>query len=119
MNEEEQRQIFARNLNYYIANSGKQQKEVAKELGYPQTTFNTWCMGKVIPGMGKVQTIADYFKIGKSDLLDDKLDSDPFEDAKILNDTKTLEMIKKYYSLSTADKEAISQIIDSLSKTTE
>lgn len=72
MTDEEQRKIFSKNLNFYISQSGKQQKEIAKELGYNPTTFNTWCVGKIIPSTGKIQTIADYFNIGKSDLLDDK-----------------------------------------------
>lgn len=72
MTDEEQKRIFAKNLTYYISLSGKQQKEVAKDLGYSPTTFNTWCVGKIIPSAGKIQHIADYFKIGKSDLLDDK-----------------------------------------------
>ena len=67
-----QRKIFAKNLNFYISKSGKQQNEVAKDLGFPPTTFNTWCMGKVMPKMGKVQAIADYFDIVKSDLLESK-----------------------------------------------
>ena len=72
MTEEEQKRIFSRNLNFYIAQSGKQQKEIAKDLGYSPTTFNTWCVGKIVPSAGKIQKIADYFNIGKSDLLDDK-----------------------------------------------
>lgn len=72
MTDEEQRKVFSKNLNYYIAKSGKQQKEVAAELGIGPTTFNTWCVGKIMPRMGKVQSIADYFGIGKSDLIDDK-----------------------------------------------
>ena len=72
MTEEEQRKIFSKNLNYYITNSGKQQKEIAADLGISPTTFNTWCVGKIMPRMGKVQAIADYFNIGKSDLIDDK-----------------------------------------------
>ena len=32
MTEEEQIRIFAKNLNYYIANSGKAQKEVAEAI---------------------------------------------------------------------------------------
>lgn len=72
MTEEEQRKIFSKNLNYYISNSGKQQKEIAADLGISPTTFNTWCVGKIMPRMGKVQAIADYFNIGKSDLIDDK-----------------------------------------------
>lgn len=72
MSDEEQKKIFSKNINFYINQSGKQQKEIAKELGYSSTTFNTWCVGKIIPSAGKVQKIADYFGIGKSDLLDDK-----------------------------------------------
>ena len=72
MTDDEQKRIFTKNINHYISLSGKQQKEVAKELGYSPTTFNTWCVGKIIPSAGKIQRIADYFKIGKSDLLDDK-----------------------------------------------
>lgn len=72
MTEEEQKKIFSKNINYYINQSGKQQKEIAKDLGYSSTTFNTWCVGKIIPSAGKIQKIADYFGIGKSDLLDDK-----------------------------------------------
>lgn len=72
MTDEEQKKIFSKNLNYYINKSGKQQKEVAKDLGIIPSTFNTWCVGKILPRTGKIQSIADYFKIGKSDLLDDK-----------------------------------------------
>lgn len=114
MTDEEQKRIFSKNLNYYISLSGKQQKEVAKELGFQVTTFNTWCKGKIIPGMGKVQKLADYFNIGKSDLLDNKLDADPLFDAKILSNTEAMELIRKYCCLSTNDKMAIKQIIESL-----
>lgn len=72
MTDDEQRKIFSKNINKYINQSGKMQKEIAKELGYSPTTFNTWCVGKIIPSTGKIQKIADYFHIGKSDLLDDK-----------------------------------------------
>ena len=72
MTDEEQMRIFSKNINYFIAQSGKTQKEIAKALGYNATTFNTWCVGKVLPRAGRVQKIADYFGISKSDLLDDK-----------------------------------------------
>ena len=71
MTDEEQKAIFSKNLNRFIYQSGKQQKEVAYDLGYSPTTFNTWCVGKIIPSAGKIQKIADYFGVGKSDLLDE------------------------------------------------
>lgn len=72
MKDDIQYKIFARNLLHYVNISGKQQKEVASDLGFSFKTFNGWCRGLSIPTMGKVQALADYFGIGKSDLLEDK-----------------------------------------------
>lgn len=114
MTDEQQKKIFSKNLNYYISINGKLQNEVAKDLGINPSTLNMWCNGNSFPGIGKIQRLADYFKIGKSDLLDEKLDSDPVVDARILADVETMEMIKKFYSLSVDDRNAINQIITSL-----
>lgn len=71
MTEDKQKKVFAHNLSMYVAKSGKQQKDIAKELGFNQKTFNGWCNALSFPSMGKVQVIADYFHIGKTDLLDE------------------------------------------------
>lgn len=72
MTDEEQRIIFSKNLNKYLNLSNKTQKEVADSIGVLTSTFNTWCQGVALPRMGKVQKLADYFDIEKSDLIDDK-----------------------------------------------
>ena len=72
MTEIEQRKIFARNLNRQLEINGKTQKEVAEAIHVLPTTFNTWCTGTALPRMGKVQLLAEYFNIKKSDLIDDK-----------------------------------------------
>ncbi len=74
MADEEQKRIFSRNLNRYLELSKKTQKEVADAIGVSPQTFNTWCQGIALPRMGKVQLLADYFGIGKTDLIDDKPD---------------------------------------------
>lgn len=114
MSDEIQKRIFAKNLNYYISLNGKQQNEVAKDIGENPSTLNMWCKGNSLPGLGKIQKLADYFKIGKSDLTDEKLDSDAKFDAKVLADMEILNMIKQYYALSAKDRTAIKQIIESL-----
>lgn len=76
MTDEEQKKIFAKNLNKYMAINQKQQIEVAKDLGINATTLNMWCKGNSMPNVGKIQKLADYFRIGKSDLTDEKDDSD-------------------------------------------
>lgn len=72
MSDEQQKVIFSRNLNKYLTEYGKSQKEVAEAIGVIPSTFNTWCQGIALPRMGKVQALSDYFGINKSDLIDDK-----------------------------------------------
>ncbi len=74
MTEKEQREIFARNFRWYVDSCGKTQRVIAKELGYSYTTVNTWYRGAALPNAAKIQTIADYFGISKSNLLDDVTD---------------------------------------------
>ena len=71
MADEEQKKIFSKNLNKYLSLNNKTQKEVADAIGVSPQTFNTWCQGIALPRMGKVQLLADYFNIGKTDLIDE------------------------------------------------
>lgn len=71
MSDLEQKQIFQRNLLKYISASGKTQREIAEAIGVSPQTFNTWCQGIALPRMGKVQLLADYFHINKSDLIEE------------------------------------------------
>lgn len=53
--------------------SGKTQKELAEIVGVTAPTFNEWIKGKKFPRIDKVQRLADYFGIQKSDLIEEKL----------------------------------------------
>lgn len=74
MNDIEQKKIFSKNLNNLLSQRNKTQKEVADAISVSPQTFNTWCQGIALPRMGKVQRLADYFNIEKSDLIDEKND---------------------------------------------
>ena len=71
MADDNQKKIFSKNLNRYIYESGKTQKEIADTIKVSPQTFNTWCKGVAIPRMGKIQLLADYFSINKTDLIDE------------------------------------------------
>ena len=70
MSEQEQKKVFSKNLKYYLDRTGHSQKEVAEAIGVSPQTFNTWVRGIALPRMGKVEKLANYFGIGKSNLLD-------------------------------------------------
>ena len=72
MDDKLQKKIFAKNLNFYLYESKKTQKEVADAIGVSPQTFNTWCQGIALPRMGKVQALADYFCINKIELIDER-----------------------------------------------
>ena len=72
MTDTEQRKIFSKNLLRLLSQNNKTQKEVADAISVSPQTFNTWCQGIALPRMGKVQRLADYFNVTKSDLIDEK-----------------------------------------------
>lgn len=66
------KEIFSKNLRRYMAESGKNQKELAEIVGVKAPTFNEWINGKKYPRIDKIQKLADYFGILKSDLIEEK-----------------------------------------------
>ena len=67
---EKLKKIFAKNLNKYLGDTP--QIEVANAIGVIPATFSSWCVGKNMPRMDKVQALADYFGVKKSDLIEEK-----------------------------------------------
>ena len=70
MTDKEQKRIVADNINNLLNERQLSQKEVADALGVSAQTFNTWCKGIAIPRMGKIQALADYFCVPKSQIID-------------------------------------------------
>lgn len=68
------KRVMAKNLHYYIERSGRSQKEVAEVVGVAPSTFNAWMKGKKYPRIDKIEMLADYFRILKSDLIEEKSD---------------------------------------------
>lgn len=72
MGSEWSKKTFAKNLRYHMQMSGKTQKELAEIAGVSAPTFNEWINEKKYPRIDKIQRLADYFGILKSDLIEDK-----------------------------------------------
>ena len=68
----EHKEVFAKNLKKYMELNGKSRREMCAALGYSYFTFSDWVNGKKMPRMDKVEQLANYFGILKSDLLEDK-----------------------------------------------
>lgn len=66
------KQIFSRNLNYYMSINNKTRSDICNDLGFKYSTFSEWANGKKYPRIDKIEMLADYFGIRKSDLIEDK-----------------------------------------------
>jgi repressor LexA len=51
---------------------GKTQKELAEIVGVSAPTMNDWLKAKKYPRIDKIDILADYFGILKSDLIEEK-----------------------------------------------
>ena len=65
--------IFSKNLKFYIEKSGKDRRFLAEEWGFPYSTVTEWVNGKKYPRIDRIEIMADYFGIQKSDLIEEKM----------------------------------------------
>lgn len=72
MPEEEYKKVFSKNLLYYLELDGKSQADLCKYMNVSSATVSDWCNGKKMPRMDKIQSICNWLRIEKSDLLEDK-----------------------------------------------
>ena len=64
--------VFAENLNAIMRRRGVSQADISKAFGFPKTTVSSWCTGDKMPRMDKIEILADFFGVLKSDLIESK-----------------------------------------------
>lgn len=73
------KEIFAKNLKYYMQLNNKDRNDICHDLKFPYTTFAEWYNGKIYPRIDKIEMLANYFNIKKSDLIERKDSEDDFK----------------------------------------
>lgn len=101
------REVFAKNLSKYLARSGRSQREMAEIVGVSPSTFNDWVNGRKYPRIDKIEFMANYFGILKSDLIEDKKDSP--NDLPITEGEKML--LSLFRKIPESDQEMVLQMI--------
>ena len=75
------KEIMAKNIQYYMDKFDKTRQDMCDALGVKYTTFTDWVKGNSYPRIDKIELMANYFGISKSDLVEDrnsKQASDPY-----------------------------------------
>lgn len=68
------KETLSKNLRYYIERSGKERRELAEIWGFPYSTVTEWVNGNKYPRIDRIEIMANYFGILKSDLIEEKSD---------------------------------------------
>lgn len=75
MSDELYKKFFSSNLRKYMSLNNKTQVDLINDLGFNKSAVSTWCNGTRLPRMDKVDALAKYFGIRRSDLIEDKSES--------------------------------------------
>lgn len=70
MSEIGNKDIFSRNLQYYMSINNKDRYDLVKDLKFPYSTVTDWINGNSYPNIGRIEILANYFNIEKSDLIE-------------------------------------------------
>ena len=69
----ENKEIFANNLSFYMEQKGVDRNTLCADLDLKYTTVRDWLKGITYPRIGKIELLANYFNINKSDLIENKI----------------------------------------------
>jgi len=96
------RNIFAKNLRYYMDLNKKTQKDLINDLKLTRSAVSAWYTGKRIPRPEVLDALCDYFKINRSDLTEEAKEMDgkkeiTIDGAKIVEAYNTKSYLKLLY----------------------
>lgn len=77
------KKIFSRNLQFYMNKHKKDRQQVCDDLNLKYTTFSDWFNGNKYPRIDKIELLANYFGIEKSDLIEEKKNTSTVKGVKI------------------------------------
>lgn len=66
------KEILAKNLKYYMDKKGVDRNQLCSDLDLKYMTVSDWINSKTYPRIDKIELLANYFGINKSDLIEDK-----------------------------------------------
>lgn len=99
------KEIFAKNLKYYLNYYQTDRNKICNDLEIPASTFSDWLNAKKYPRIDKIELLANYFNIKKSDLIEDKYKNQNPDELDVLFD-------QHKDILTDDDKETIKFIIE-------
>lgn len=119
------KKVMGMNIQRNIDRMGITRKDFAKAIGVPYSSLTDWINGKSYPRIDKIEIMARYFGVQKSDLVEDQtivptdgqsepyyVDAETRKLAQELHDDPELSvMLDAYKSLSPRDAKLVVEMV--------
>ena len=102
MSNNKSKEIFSANLEKLMSSRDIDRNKLCSDLGLKYTTVRDWLKGITYPRIGKIELLADYFGVNKSDLIEDKT-----QEVKIPTSPLVQKITEKVVKLSTPRKQKV------------
>ena len=79
------KQIMAENIKYYMREKDVRPTDICRILNFPMPTFSDWINAKTYPRIDKIELMANYFGISKSDLVEERTSAKASSSAYTIN----------------------------------
>lgn len=105
MSNNKSKEIFSANLEKLMSSRDIDRNKLCSDLGLKYTTVRDWLKGITYPRIGKIELLADYFGVNKSDLIEDKTQG--VKELKIPTSPLVQKITEKVVKLSTPRKQKV------------
>ena len=113
------KEIFSRNLRYFMEVTGVSQTDISKALGVSSSTVSDWCNGNKYPRTDKIQQLADLLGVRFSALTQENGPAD-YEDQQrieILHQNPKLRLLFDIQKkLTDSDLNAVLGVVNAIAK---
>ena len=104
--------IMAKNLRRLMSEKNVTAKEMSKALHFPYTTLLSWLNAENYPRIDKIEIMADYFGVKKSDLIEEKLS----DEQKAGNEAVFRQIVENLNTLDAEKLQGVQQMLNAFAK---
>lgn len=123
----ESKRIMAENIERLMDIKGVSNQQLCDDLNIKYTTLLDWKKGVTYPRIGKVELLANYFGVKKSDLIEARIVEEDIKEANAVarisrfaqNNDKYLEVALLLTELSEAELDSVGNLVLMLTQKSE
>lgn len=75
--------IMAENIQRLMDSRGIDRNKICSDLGFKYTTFTDWVKGNTYPRIDKIEMMANYFGVNKSELVEKHVEGGYYTNAEV------------------------------------